>query len=117
MLAGCANTVDTALSVRRGGKVRRLCLVSPGQIRTKWGARVGTRANRDDGRFPQVVVAISAPVCLPAAEPRRHSVSGAKSDTGDAHVQDDLVPTDRHQLRPIAGDSVRAEAIKVLSRA
>jgi transposase len=47
----------------------------------------------------------------------RHSVSGAKSDTGDAHVQADMVRTDRHQLRPIAGGSVEAEAIKVLTRA
>jgi transposase len=47
----------------------------------------------------------------------RHSVSGAKSDTRDAHVQADMVRTDRHQLRPIAGDSVQAEAIKVLTRA
>ncbi len=47
----------------------------------------------------------------------RHSVSGAKSDTGDAHVQADMVRTDRHQLRPIAGDSDQAEAIKVLTRA
>jgi transposase len=47
----------------------------------------------------------------------RHSVSGAKSDTADAHVQADMVRADRHQLRPIAGDSVQAEAIKVLTRA
>jgi transposase len=47
----------------------------------------------------------------------RHSVSGAKSDTADAHVLADIVRTDRHQLRPIAGDSVQAEAIKVLTRA
>src|SRR5258706_414290 len=47
----------------------------------------------------------------------RHSVSGAKSDTGDAHVQADMVRTDRHQLRPVAGDSGEAEAIKVLTRA
>jgi transposase len=47
----------------------------------------------------------------------RHSVSGAKSDTGDAHVLADMVRTDRHQLRPIAGDSMQAEAIKVLTRA
>ena len=35
----------------------------------------------------------------------RHGVSGAKSDSGDAHVLADLVRTDRHQHRPIAGDS------------
>jgi len=47
----------------------------------------------------------------------RHGVSGAKSDAGDAHVLADMVCTDRHQLRPVAGDSVEAEAIKVLTRA
>ncbi len=47
----------------------------------------------------------------------RHGVSGAKSDTGDAHVLADMVRTDRHQLRPVAGDSDQSEAVKVLSRA
>jgi transposase len=47
----------------------------------------------------------------------RHSVSGAKSDPGDAHVLADLVRTDRHQHRPIAGDSPEAAAVKVLARA
>src|SRR5258705_13797506 len=48
---------------------------------------------------------------------QRHSVSGAKSDTGDAHVLADMVRTDRHQLRPIAGDSIEAEAAKGLTPA
>lgn len=47
----------------------------------------------------------------------RRGVSGAKSDTGDAHVLAGMVRTDRHQLRPVAGDSVEAEAIKVITRA
>lgn len=47
----------------------------------------------------------------------RHQVSGAKSDAGDAKVLADLVRTDRHNHRPIAGDSPHAEAIKVLARA
>ena len=47
----------------------------------------------------------------------RHGVSGAKSDTGDAHVLADMVRTDRHQLRPVAGDSAEAEAVKVVTRA
>jgi transposase len=46
----------------------------------------------------------------------RHSVSGAKSDTGDAHVLADMVRTDSHQLREAAGDSPDAEGIKVLAR-
>ena len=47
----------------------------------------------------------------------RHHVSGAKSDAGDAKVLADLVRTDRHNHRQIAGDSPGAEAIKVLARA
>jgi transposase len=47
----------------------------------------------------------------------RHSVSGAKSDTADAHTLADMVRTDSHQLRMIAGDSDQAEAIKVVARA
>jgi transposase len=47
----------------------------------------------------------------------RHVTSGAKSDPGDAHVLADLVRTDRHRHRPIAGDTELGEAIKVLARA
>jgi transposase len=47
----------------------------------------------------------------------RHAVSGAKSDAGDAHTLADMVRVDRHQLRPVAGDSQQAEAIKVVARA
>jgi transposase len=46
----------------------------------------------------------------------RHTVSGAKSDAGDAKVLADLVRTDRHNHRPVAGDSELAEAVKVLAR-
>jgi len=47
----------------------------------------------------------------------RLGVSGAKSDPGDAHTMADLVRTERHQLRPIAGDSDTAAAVKVTARA
>jgi len=47
----------------------------------------------------------------------RHSTSGAKSDAGDAQVLSDMVRTDRHHHRPVAGDSEGVEAIKVLARA
>ena len=46
----------------------------------------------------------------------RHGVSGAKSDGGDAHMLTDMVRTDSHQLRAVAGDSPDAEGIKVLAR-
>ncbi|WP_433653875.1 IS110 family transposase [Nocardia sp. CA-128927] len=47
----------------------------------------------------------------------RLGVSGAKSDAGDAHVLADMVRTHSHELRPVAGDSARAEAVKVVARA
>ncbi len=47
----------------------------------------------------------------------RHSVSGAKSDAGDAWLLADLVRTDAARHRPVAGDSPAAEGIKVLARA
>nr|WP_281197106.1 IS110 family transposase [Nocardia altamirensis] len=46
----------------------------------------------------------------------RLGVSGAKSDAGDAHVLADMVRTHSHELRPVAGDSARAEAVKVVAR-
>ncbi len=47
----------------------------------------------------------------------RHHVSGAKSDSSDAKLLADLVRTDHHKHRPVAGDSPDAEAVKVLARA
>ncbi len=47
----------------------------------------------------------------------RHSSSGAKSDAGDAEVLADLVRTDAHNHREIAGDTDLAEAVKILARA
>jgi hypothetical protein len=47
----------------------------------------------------------------------RHHVSGAKSDPSDAKLLADLVRTDRHNHRLIAGDSGQAEAVEVLARA
>ena len=44
----------------------------------------------------------------PKATPRyreRHSMSGAKSDPGDAHVLAEIVRLDRAHHRPVAGDS------------
>jgi Transposase/Transposase IS116/IS110/IS902 family len=47
----------------------------------------------------------------------RYRASGAKSDAGDAHALADMVRTDAHQLRPVAGDTALAEGIKVVARA
>ncbi len=75
-------------------------------------------------RGPWVQALIAAGYQVHAVNPlqaaryrERHRVSGAKSDTKDAHVLADMVRTDRHQLRQVAGDSAEAEAVKVLSRA
>jgi hypothetical protein len=45
------------------------------------------------------------------------AVSGAKSDRGDAKVLADLVRTDRHNHRPVAGDDGLADAVRILARA
>jgi transposase len=75
----------------------------------------------DRGLWVQALVAAGYQVYAinPLAVSRyrdRHQLSGAKSDAGDAKVLADLVRTDRHNHRPIAGDTPEAEAIKVLAR-
>jgi transposase len=47
----------------------------------------------------------------------RHNVAGAKSDPGDAKVLADLVRIDRHNHRPVAGDSANLDSLKVVARA
>jgi transposase len=47
----------------------------------------------------------------------RYASSGAKSDKGDAHALADMVRIDRDRLRPVAGDSDAAQAVKVVARA
>lgn len=47
----------------------------------------------------------------------RHSLAGAKSDPGDAKLLADLVRTDRHNHRPVAGDSDEVDGLRVLARA
>ena len=46
----------------------------------------------------------------------RHTLSGAKSDTADALMLADLVRTDRHKHRLVAGDTPDVEAIKIVAR-
>ena len=47
----------------------------------------------------------------------RHSLSGAKSDAADAVVLAEMVRTDRHHHREIAGDSEVVGGLKVVARA
>ncbi|MGW5153718.1 IS110 family transposase [Rhodococcus koreensis] len=75
-------------------------------------------------RGPWVAALVAAGYTVFAVNPlqaarfrERSSVSGAKSDAADAHILADMVRTDSHQLRPVAGDSPEAEAIKVVARA
>jgi hypothetical protein len=75
-------------------------------------------------RGPRVAALVAAGYIVYAVNPlqasryrERHGVSGAKSDTGDAHMLTDMVRTDSHQLRAVAGDSPDGGAVKVVARA
>jgi transposase len=46
----------------------------------------------------------------------RHGTSGARSGKADSHTMAGMVRVDSRQLRPVAGDSAGAEAIKVAAR-
>ena len=46
----------------------------------------------------------------------RHSLAGAKSDPGDAKLLADLVRTDRHNHRSVAGETDDVSGLKVLAR-
>jgi transposase len=85
-------------------------------------AQVTIGIETDRGPWVGALVAAGYRVCainpLQVARYReRRSVSGAKSDAADAHALADMVRTDSHQLRTVAGDSEGAEAIKVVARA
>ena len=75
-------------------------------------------------RGPWVSALVAAGYRVYAINPRsasryrdRHHVGGAKSDAGDARLLADLVRTDRHNHRPVAGDSDEAGAVRILARA
>ena len=94
------------------------------------GERLGEDADGAEGvigigtdRGPWVAALVAAGYVVYAVNPlqasryrERHGVSGAKSDSGDAHMLTDMVRTDSHQLRAVAGDSADAEGVKVLAR-
>jgi transposase len=84
--------------------------------------RIKAGIETDRGPWVQALIAAGYEVFavnpLQAARYReRHIVSGAKSDRADAHALADMVRTDSHQLRAVAGDSALVEAIKVVARA
>ena len=97
------------------------------------GEQLGEDADEDDAgqvavgieteRGPWVQALIAAGYTVYVINPlqasryrERHGVSGAKSDAGDAHVLADMVRTDSHQLRAVAGDTALAAAVKVVTR-
>lgn len=47
---------------------------------------------------------------------QRHSMSGAKADTTDAHLLAEIVRVDRAHHRPVAGDTAEGQAVKVVAR-
>ena len=101
------------------------------QLHALVGAHLGEDTDRaevivgiETDRGPWVAALIAAGYLVYPVNPlqasryrERHGVSRAKSDAGDAHMLADMVRTDSHQLRPAAGDSPEAEAVKVLARA
>lgn len=96
------------------------------------GARIGedvediagqVKVGIETDRGPWVQALIAAGYTVYAVNPlqaaryrERLAVSGAKSDAADAHMLADMVRTDSHQLRPVAGDTAEAEAVKVVTR-
>ena len=97
------------------------------------GEQLGENADEEDAgqvavgietdRGPWVQALIAAGYAVYGINPlqasryrERHGVSGAKSDAADAHVLADMVRTDSHQLRPVAGDTAQAAAVKVVTR-
>ena len=75
------------------------------------------------GRGPWVAALVAAGYVVYGVNPlqasryrERHGVSGAKSDTGDAHMRTGMVRTDSRQLRAAAGHSPGAGAAGVVAR-
>ena len=75
-------------------------------------------------RGPWVQALLAAGYQVYAVNPRqaarfkeRYATPGAKSDKGDAHALADMIRIDRDQLRPVAGDTDQAQAVKVVARA
>src|SRR4029450_8260770 len=74
-------------------------------------------------RGPWVLALVAAGYTVLAVNPlqaaryrERRGGWGAKSDAADAHLLADMVRTGAHQLRPVAGDSAAAQAVKVVTR-
>jgi len=111
---GSRRVLDTLEGVRQLHELVADHAEEPGQV------AVGIEKDRGLLVVSLVAAGYAVYAVNPLASSRfrdRHQVSGAKSDRGDARVLADMVRTDRHQLREVAGDSDLAEATKVLARA
>jgi hypothetical protein len=126
---------DVELQDEAGRRLARARLAEGVAGVTRLHELIGARLGEDAGpgevaigietdRGPWVQALIAAGYRVFAVNPRqvaryreRHSTSGAKSDAGDAHTLADMVRTDGHQLRQVAGDSEQAQAVKVVARA
>ena len=85
------------------------------------GHRVVVGIETDRGPWVQAMVAAGYRVFAinPMSVARyreRHSTSGAKSDTADAHLLAEIVRLDRAHHRQVAGDTDEAEALKLVAR-
>jgi transposase len=87
------------------------------------GDPAGVKIGIETDRGPWVAALVACGYQVYAVNPLQSArarqgrdVSGAKSDAGDAHVLADMVRTQSHQLRTVAGDSQNAGATKVLAR-
>jgi transposase len=124
---------DIALAGRDGALLARLRISDDA---AGMAALLALLAEHGDSAEDPVPVAIETPrglltACLratgrkvypvnPMAVARyrdRHSVSGGKSDKGDALVLANVLRTDMHAHRPLPADSELAQAIAVLARA
>jgi transposase len=126
---------DVELQDEAGRRLARARLAEGVAGVTRLHALIGAHLGEDAGpeqvaigietdRGPWVQALIAAGYRVFAVNPRqvaryreRHGTSGAKSDAGDAHTLADMVRTDGHQLRQVAGDSEQAQAVKVVARA
>jgi len=103
--------------------IARLHAMIGEQLGEDAGDAVQVKVGIETDRGPWVQALIAAGYTVFAVNPLqaaryrdRLGVSGAKSDAADAHMLADMVRTDSHQLRPVAGDTAGAEAVKVVTR-
>ena len=124
MTCGCKTRtadVSAAAGCLRGWRASPVSMTWSAAMSTDPG-QVVVGIETDRGLFVAALVAAGYRVFAvnPLSTSRyrdRHSVSGAKSDPGDAKVLADMVRTDRHNHRPVAADSETVLAVKVLARA